>query len=103
MEIPSYLLFMEKDYCTYDQNVLDTPDVSISVDCSDIERFVMRKKKFLTGKCSICLDHHRTNNYFAEMNYIDEFAGATGEIVYDRSSYRHRAFSRSLCSILLRP
>lgn len=82
-EIPSYLLFMEKGYCTFDQNVLDTPDVSISVDCSDIERFVMRKKKFLTGKCSICLDHHRTNNHFADMNYIDEFAGATGEIVYN--------------------
>lgn len=82
-EIPSYLLFMEKDYCTFDQGVLKAPDISISVDCSDIERFEMRKDKFLTGKCSICLDHHRTNNYFADMNYIDEFAGATGEIIYN--------------------
>ncbi len=81
-QIPSYLLFLEKDYCTFDQNILDAPDISISVDCSDIERFVMRKDKFLTGKFSICLDHHRTNNYFGEMNYIDANAGATGEIVY---------------------
>lgn len=82
-EIPSYLIFLEKDYCTYDQEILDSPDISISVDCSDIERFVLRKEKFLKGKSSICIDHHRTNNYFADMNYIDEFAAATGEIVYD--------------------
>lgn len=82
-EIPSYLLFLEKDYCTYDRNILDTPDISMSIDCSDIERFVMRKDKFLSGKFSICLDHHRTNNHFADMNYIDINAGATGEIVYD--------------------
>ncbi len=82
-EIPSYLLFLEKDYCTFDQDVLEAPDISISVDCSDIERFVLRKDKFLTGRFSICLDHHRTNNFFADMNYIDVNAGATGEIVYD--------------------
>ena len=82
-EIPSYLLFLEKDYCTSDQNILDEADISISIDCSDIERFVMRKAKFLTGKSNICLDHHRTNNSFAELNYIDEYAAATGEIVYD--------------------
>ena len=82
-DIPSYLQFMEKDYCTFDQNILDKPDISISVDCSDIERFFMRKQKFLTGKLGICIDHHTTNNYFAELNYIDEHAGATGEIVYN--------------------
>lgn len=82
-EIPSYLLFLEKDYCTSDQNILGEADISISIDCSDIERFIMRKAKFLTGKTSICLDHHRTNNSFAELNYIDEYAAATGEIIYD--------------------
>ncbi len=81
-DIPGYLLFMEKDYCTSDQNILDAPDISISIDCSDIERFVKRKDKFLTGKLSICIDHHRTNNFFAELNYIDEFVGATGEIIF---------------------
>ncbi|HML37753.1 MAG TPA: bifunctional oligoribonuclease/PAP phosphatase NrnA [Bacillota bacterium] len=81
--IPSYLFFLEKDYCTYDQNIIETPDISMSVDCSDIERFVKRKDKFLAGKSSICIDHHRTNNYFAELNYIDEHAAAVGEIVYD--------------------
>jgi phosphoesterase RecJ-like protein len=82
-DIPSYLMFLEKGYCTSDQNIMDSPDISISVDCSDIERFAIRKQKFLTGKLGICIDHHRTNNFFAEMNYIDEHAAATGEIIYD--------------------
>lgn len=82
-EIPSYLLFLGKDYCTFNEQILDTPDISLSIDCSDIERFVKRKEKFLTGKQSICLDHHSTNSYFADLNYIDEYAAATGEIVYD--------------------
>ena len=82
-EIPSYLLFLEKGYCTFDQEILSEPDISISIDCSDIERFVRRKEKFLTGELSICIDHHRTNNSFADMNYIDEYAGATGEIIYE--------------------
>lgn len=81
-DIPGYLTFLEKDYCTYDQEIIDRPDISISVDCSDIERFFKRKDKFLTGKRSICLDHHRTNNFFAELNYIDENIAATGEIVF---------------------
>ncbi|WP_419823625.1 DHH family phosphoesterase [Anoxybacterium hadale] len=81
-DIPGYLTFLEKDYCTYDQEIIDRPDISISVDCSDIERFFKRKDKFLMGKRSICLDHHRTNNFFAELNYIDENIAATGEIVF---------------------
>lgn len=81
-DIPGYLAFLENDYCTYDQEIIDRPDISISVDCSDIERFLKRKDKFLTGKRSICLDHHRTNNFFAELNYIDENIAATGEIIF---------------------
>ena len=81
-EIPSYLLFMEKGYCTYDQQILDEPDISIAIDCSDIERFFMRQEKYLTGKASICVDHHKTNKSFADFNYIDENAAATGEIIF---------------------
>jgi len=80
--IPAYLLFLDKGYCTYDIHVIEQPDVSVAVDCSDIERFVKRHEKFLEGKNNVCLDHHLTNNYFADFNYIDEYAAATGEIIY---------------------
>ena len=80
--IPAYLAFLDRDYCTYDCNIIDTPDICISIDCSDIDRFVKRKGKFIEGKLSICVDHHTTNNFFANLNYIDEHASSTGEIIY---------------------
>lgn len=80
--IPSYLTFLDMGYCTYDCNIIENPDICISIDCSDIERFIKRKEKFLEGKVSICLDHHKTNNFFADLNYINENASATGEIIY---------------------
>ncbi|MDD2189537.1 MAG: bifunctional oligoribonuclease/PAP phosphatase NrnA [Eubacteriales bacterium] len=82
-KIPAYLFFLEKDYCTYDQQIIDAPDVSIAIDCSDIERFLERKEKFLTGKVSISIDHHMTTKLFADFNYIDENAAATSEIILD--------------------
>ncbi|MBR0596757.1 DHH family phosphoesterase [Sinanaerobacter chloroacetimidivorans] len=81
--IPAYLSFLDQGYCTNNENMIEDPDISISVDCSDIDRFTERKEKFLEGKLRICVDHHTTNNYFADLNYIDEHASATGEIVYD--------------------
>ena len=81
--VPAYLAFLDQGCCTYDLNVVNQPDVSVAVDCSDIERFVKRRDKFLEGKVSICLDHHLTNHCFADYNYIDNTAAATGEIIYD--------------------
>lgn len=81
--IPAYLDFLDREYCTNVVNIIERPDISVAVDCSDIGRFVMRHEKFMEGKTSICLDHHLTNNYFADYNYIDDTASATGEIIYD--------------------
>lgn len=82
-EIPSYLRFLDNDYCTYDRHIIDKPDISIAIDCSDIGRLPLRREKFQSGKSSINLDHHKTNQLFADMNYIDENASATSEIIFD--------------------
>jgi phosphoesterase RecJ-like protein len=80
--IPEYLFFLEKDYCTFDCDIIAEPDISIAVDCTDIERFEKRRTKFLQGKLKICIDHHHTSGYFADLNYVDEHVAATGELVY---------------------
>lgn len=82
-EIPSYLRFLDNNYCTYDQHIIDDPDLSIAIDCSDIGRFPLRKEKFLSGKSSICIDHHKTNHLFADLNYVNEEASSTSEIIYE--------------------
>ncbi len=80
--IPEYLTFMDPGYCTFDCDIIAEPDLSIAVDCTDIQRFVLRKEKFLEGKRKICIDHHHTSGYFADLNYVDEYASSTGELIF---------------------
>ncbi|MGN0713713.1 MAG: bifunctional oligoribonuclease/PAP phosphatase NrnA, partial [Anaerovoracaceae bacterium] len=65
-DIPRNLQFLDRGYCTCDQNVVSVPDVSLCLDCGDISRFLKRKDKFLEGKVSICIDHHRTTVPFCQ-------------------------------------
>ena len=82
-EIPEYLEFLDDGSCTFDKDIISEPDVCVSVDCADPERFALRKDKFLEGRTTLCIDHHKTSNYFADMNYIDSSAAATAEIIYE--------------------
>ena len=82
-DIPANLRFLDKGYCTWDIDVIENPDVCMCVDCGDLGRFPKRAEKFKTGKTTICLDHHRTTEFFCEYNYVDSIEAATGQIMYD--------------------
>jgi len=81
-EIPGNLLFLDQGYCTTDQNAIEAPAICIAIDCADVERFPLRKEKFLQGKTLMCIDHHSTSKHFTEYNLIDSNAAATGELIY---------------------
>lgn len=81
-DIPANLKFLENMQCTFDLNAIENPDICMTVDCAEIYRFAKRKDKFLSGKTTMCLDHHSTSKAFADYNYIDKSAAATGEMVY---------------------
>ena len=57
-ELPSNLRFMDKGYFTFDDKVIEHPDVSV------------------------CVDHHATTQNFCDYNYVDPSAAATGELIY---------------------
>lgn len=82
-KIPDYLTFLDKGYCIGDFEKIDTPDVSVCVDCGDYSRFRKRKKLFDCGKTKVCIDHHPTSEGIGDFNYIDGGAAATGEIIFD--------------------
>lgn len=81
-DIPANLKFLDHGYCTWNQDMIETPDVSMCLDCGDKGRFPGRAKKFDEGKVSICVDHHATTDPFCQYNYIDPGAAATGELVF---------------------
>ncbi|MEG2274132.1 MAG: DHH family phosphoesterase, partial [Clostridia bacterium] len=57
-------------------------DLSIAIDCSDIERLGSTMKSFLSSKSQIAIDHHKTHQKFADVSLVNAEASATGEIIY---------------------
>ncbi len=81
-DIPGYLKFLSKEYKT-NEVFNEQPDLCISVDCSDLGRLGKRKEAFFSGKDTVNIDHHPTNTCYANLNYVDKNASATGEIIFD--------------------
>ena len=80
--IPANLQFLDRGYCTWEQNVIPEPDVSVCLDCSEPSRFPKREDAFRKGKVTICLDHHRTASAIWDMNHIEPAASSSGVLVY---------------------
>jgi phosphoesterase RecJ-like protein len=57
-------------------------DLFIALDCGDKERLGNAVKYFDGAKKTICIDHHISNNGFADINHIITDASSTCEIVY---------------------
>jgi len=60
------------------------PDIIILLDCSDINRAGILGDTILSSdRYIINIDHHVSNTFFGNVNYVDTKAGATGEIIYN--------------------
>lgn len=60
-----------------------TYDILFMLDCSDAERLGKFKEVTKLAKKTICIDHHKTNQSFADINIIDPDMSSTGELLYD--------------------
>lgn len=58
-------------------------DLLFILDCSDAERLGKFKDVFKNTKKSICIDHHKTNESYADINIIDSSMSSTGELLYN--------------------
>lgn len=82
-DIPANLRFLDNGYCTNDEDKIPFPDICMCVDCSSEDRFEKRAGKFVSGKTTICLDHHKTGEFKWDYNYIDPLEAATAQIVFE--------------------
>lgn len=80
-KVPDFLEFLVENLYTT-ENPFDGEYVSIAVDCSDIERFPERQKDFFAGEITVNIDHHATNENFADYNYVEADSAATAELIY---------------------
>ncbi len=81
-EIPYNLRFLPVRYIIKEISKALTPDIVISIDCSDLDRLGIRSQYIRNEGLSINIDHHITNTLFADLNIVEDAASATGEIVY---------------------
>lgn len=81
-EIPEKRLdFIGGDYVVYEKGKKYKHDLCVCLDCGDIKRLGDRKKLLDETGNSVNIDHHFTNTGFADANYMDGNAAATGEIL----------------------
>lgn len=58
-------------------------DLFIALDCGDVNRLGDAAKYFEAARHTICIDHHESNQAFAEDNYIFPDASSTCELVFE--------------------
>ena len=60
----------------------DIYDLFICLDCGDISRLGFSAPLFKNARNTACIDHHISNDAFADVNYIVPEASSTSELVY---------------------
>lgn len=81
---PQNLKFLVQDI-----NILKSEEVNlndyniIALDCGDKNRICVSKELIDNAKSIICIDHHASNDYYGDFNYIDTEASSTCELVYN--------------------
>ncbi len=58
-------------------------DVAIVLDCGDLDRIGRVKELIDPAKPLINLDHHITNTYFGQMNWVKPSASSTTEVLFE--------------------
>ena len=62
-------------------------ELFIAQDCGDTSRLGNAAKYFETAEHTICVDHHVSNQSFAEHNYIFPDASSTSELIFELLPY----------------
>ncbi len=81
--IPIKYKFLEGSGTVCHNGSIDNPERAVIVlDSSDPDRLDLFKDSVMQSRMIINIDHHVTNQRFGHLNYVDDTASATGEIVF---------------------
>lgn len=81
--IPNVFRFLKNTDMIKETGADKVYDLFISLDCGDKERLGTNAKYFDLAKHTLCIDHHASNQSFAEENYIIPDASSTCELVFN--------------------
>jgi phosphoesterase RecJ-like protein len=63
--------------------LLEQYDMAISVDCGSLDRLGLARPLFEAAKVSVNIDHHISNDRFAQINLVETSAAASAEVAFD--------------------
>lgn len=82
-------------------NIQDIYDLVIAVDVASIDRIVQKARQiFDNAKMTINIDHHKTNNGYAKLNYIIGGISSTGEVLYNIFKAQNIAITKDMADCL---
>ncbi|QSX06543.1 bifunctional oligoribonuclease/PAP phosphatase NrnA [Sedimentibacter sp. zth1] len=81
-KIPFNLVDYVKQISILDDFENEQFDLTIVLDCGDLDRLGKYKCIINNSKHTFCIDHHKTNTMFADINIIDTKISSTGELLY---------------------
>ena len=86
-EIPNTLKFMKGTDTIVHEAEDKVYDLYIALDCGDMGRLGFAGVMFEKAKATFCVDHHLSNQSFADENVIHPDASSTSELIFDLLDY----------------
>ncbi|AEB76121.1 DHH family phosphoesterase [Clostridium botulinum] len=80
--------------------VLPNTDMVIVVDCGNVERINFYDDINARNYKLINIDHHLSNDYYGDFNYVDSKAAAVAEIIYELLNLLQVPLDKNICSCL---
>lgn len=78
------------------------PECAVCVDVASISQMgTAYESHFQKLPASVCIDHHGTNDGFADLNYVDAKSAACGEIIFELLNELGSELNRSIAEALL--
>ena len=78
--VPSYLAFLPGSSRIRQELPCPQPKILLFVDCSDLGRVNMTRSEINGDSIVLNLDHHISNLFFGDFNWVDAQASAVGEV-----------------------
>lgn len=82
-QAPSYLAFLPGSSRIKQELPSPKPKVLLFVDCTDLERVSSVTSDIIGDSTALNLDHHISNQFFGDYNWVDCQAAASGEIAWE--------------------
>lgn len=97
---PAYAFLPASSEIVFPHGIVGTFDLVVAVDASDKGRLGNASHLLDLGRTTINIDHHRTNENFAMINWVEPSAAASGELIYSLLNTMNIRLSREIAVCL---